>query len=124
MSAPYVRSQDGGRAVCADGRGGEEAAAWPAACRPVRPLSPEDLSILALETQTVAGHTCKVIVLRDRIGTGQLRSSIAARLDRAPEFRLRLGQAGGELWWLADEQVDLAAHVAECGRGPVTPAGL
>ena len=28
-----------------------------------RPLSREDLSILALENETVAGHTCKVIVL-------------------------------------------------------------
>ena len=40
----------------------------PATGLAARPLSPEDLSILALENDTVAGHWCKVVVLRGPLG--------------------------------------------------------
>ena len=83
-----------------------------------RPLSPEDLAILALENETVAGHTCKVIVLRDPLDPARLRSSIAGRLHRAPLLSMRLGEAGGAPWWVPDPQLDLAAHVVEA-----SPAG-
>jgi diacylglycerol O-acyltransferase len=82
--------------------------------RPVRRLSPEDLSILALENETVAGHTCKLIVLSGGIDLDLLRSSIAARLRRAPGLLLRLGEIDGEPWWVADEALDLGAHVVVC----------
>ncbi len=49
-----------------------------------RPLSREDLSILALENETVAGHTCKVILLDGAVDPGSLRTSITWRLPRAP----------------------------------------
>ena len=84
-------------------RGADGPAAAPGTARPVRPLSAEDLSILALENQTVAGHTCKVIVLRNGISTRELRSSIAGRLDRqVPDARGRthrtaLGKPGSTL---------------------------
>ena len=83
-----------------------------------RPLSPEDLAILALENETVAGHTCKVIVLRDPLDPGQLRSLIAGRLLRAPLLTMRLGEVGGAPWWVPDPRLDVAAHVV-----PVSPAG-
>src|SRR5438270_8419576 len=76
-----------------------------------RPLSAEDLSILALENETVAGHTCKVIVLRSRVEVDQLREKIEARLDFAPELRMRLGEMDGELCWETDPSLDLEAHV-------------
>lgn len=38
----------------------------------MRRLSPEDLSILALENEAVAGHTCKVIVLDGQIDLDRL----------------------------------------------------
>lgn len=79
-------------------------------------LSGEDLSILALENATVAGHTCKVILVQGQLDAGQLRSSIAARLDRAPRLRLRLAERDGEPWWVPDPELDLTAHVV--GSGP------
>jgi WS/DGAT/MGAT family acyltransferase len=90
-----------------------------------RPLSREDLSILALENETVAGHTCKVIVLDGPVGLGALRASIAARLARAPRLSMRLGEIDGTPWWIPDPQVDVAAHVVEAtSAGPVDEAGF
>jgi WS/DGAT/MGAT family acyltransferase len=78
-----------------------------------QPLSREDLSILALENATVAGHTCKVILVQGRLGPGELRASIAGRLDRAPRLCLRLAERDGEPWWVPDPELDLTAHVVE-----------
>ncbi|MDX6336023.1 MAG: hypothetical protein QOG05_3363 [Streptosporangiaceae bacterium] len=78
-----------------------------------RPLSREDLSILALEDETVAGHTCKVIVLDGPLAVDALRTSIGARLHRAPRLSLRLGEIDGAPWWVPDPQVDVTAHVVE-----------
>jgi diacylglycerol O-acyltransferase len=88
-------------------------------------LSQEDLSILALENATVAGHTCKVILVQGQLGAAQLRSSVAGRLDRAPRLRLRLAERDGEPWWVPDPDLDLSAHVVESGRaGAGDAAGL
>ena len=94
-----------------------------------RPLSREDLSILALESETVAGHTCKVIVLDGPLDTGALRASVARRLDRAPQLSMRLGEIDGAPWWVPDPQVDVTAHVVEAptagaGAGAVDEAGF
>ena len=84
--------------------------------RDARRLTPEDLSILALENETVAGHTCKVIVLSGPVDLDMLRSSIGSRLGRAPELSMRLGEIDGEPWWLPDPHVDVRAHVVESER--------
>ena len=76
-----------------------------------RPLSREDLSILALENETVAGHTCKVILLDGAVDPGSLRTSISGRLPRAPMLSMRLGEIDGAPWWVPAHQVDMAAHV-------------
>ena len=78
---------------------------------PARRLSGEDLRILALENETVAGHTCKVVVADGGLDLDLLRSSIAERIHLAPELCLRLGEVGGEPWWVPAGQVDLRAHV-------------
>jgi WS/DGAT/MGAT family acyltransferase len=78
-----------------------------------RPLSREDLSILALENETVAGHTCKVILLDGAIDPGPLRTSITRRLPRAPMLSMRLGEIDGAPWWVPAPQVDMAAHVVQ-----------
>src|SRR5438445_447123 len=78
-------------------------------------LSDEDLSILALENDTVAGHTCKVIMLEDRIDADALRASIASRLHQAPRLCLRLAEVGGEPSWVPARELDLNAHVVEAG---------
>jgi WS/DGAT C-terminal domain/Wax ester synthase/diacylglycerol acyltransferase catalytic domain len=85
-------------------------------------LSPEDLSILALENETVAGHMCKVIVLTGPVDLDLLRSSISGRLARAPELSMRLGEIDGEPWWLPDPQVDVRAHVVESERAEADEA--
>jgi diacylglycerol O-acyltransferase / wax synthase len=91
----------------------------------LRHLSVEDLSILALETDTVAGHTCKVIVLRDPIDARKLRASIGPRLGRVPALRMRLSQTGGEPCWMLDREVDLDGHVVVASApGPVDMYGL
>ncbi len=88
-------------------------------------LSREDLSILALENATVAGHTCKVVLVQGQLDTDQLRASIAGRLDRAPRLRLRLANRDGEPWWVPDPELDLTAHVVESGpAGAGDDAGL
>jgi diacylglycerol O-acyltransferase / wax synthase len=90
-----------------------------------RQLSREDLSILALENETVAGHACKVIVLPGQVDTARLRSSIAGRLHRAPELSLRLREIDGTPWWVPAPQMDLADHVvAADGAAARDPAGF
>ena len=90
----------------------------------VRRLSTEDLSILALENETVAGHACKVVVLDGGIELDRLRASILGRLDRAPELCMRLCYAEGEsAFWVPDSELDICAHVvlredAEVRDGP------
>ena len=78
-----------------------------------QPLSREDLNILALENATVAGHTCKVILVQGQLGAGELRASIAGRLDHAPRLCLRLAERDGQPWWVPDPDLDLTAHVVE-----------
>src|ERR1039458_3812037 len=90
-----------------------------------RPLSREDLSILSLENETVAGHTCKVIRLDGPLDLDPRRASIAGRLPRAPGLSMRLGEIDGEPWWVPDPQVDVAAHVVEVpSAGAVDEAGF
>ena len=90
----------------------------------VRPLSEEDLAILAIECETVAGHTCKVLILKRPVEVEELRASIAARLEKAPELSLRLHDEHGTLWWARDDAVDLRQHVvADTGR-PLDHDGL
>lgn len=88
-------------------------------------LSAEDRSILALETETVAGHTCKVVVLGDRIDAARLRTSIAGRLSGVIPLHLRLTAVNGRPCWTEETALDLAAHVVvDDRRGPVGEAGL
>lgn len=91
----------------------------------MRPLSAEDTAILSLENETVAGHACKLIVLGERIDPERLRSSLASRLERAPELTMLLRDAGGAPCWVAGEEPDMDAHVvADDASAPLDRAGL
>jgi diacylglycerol O-acyltransferase len=93
--------------------------------RVVCPLSPEDLSILALENETVVGHTCKIIVLDGRIEVDELRALIASRTQLAPEWSLRLEEIGGAPCWSSAGPVDLNAHVVKReATGPLDDEAL
>jgi diacylglycerol O-acyltransferase / wax synthase len=89
-------------------------------------LQPQDLAILALESQTVAGHACKVVLVGDGApGLAELRSAIGRRIAGAPELTRRLGEVGGAPAWVPDERFDLAAQVVACPTaGPLDDAGL
>ncbi len=89
-------------------------------------LQPQDLAILALESETVAGHACKVVLVGEGApGLAELRRAIARRIAGAPELTRRLGEAGGAAAWVPDEGFDLAAHVvASPAREPLDGAGL
>jgi WS/DGAT/MGAT family acyltransferase len=100
-------------AMSASARGG---AAAGASIGRVERLSAEDRDILALENETVAGHSCKVIVLEDQIDPEALRASIASRLDQAPRLRVCLTDVDGEPCWAPAHALDLDAHVVEAGE--------
>lgn len=91
----------------------------------VRPLSDEDAAILAIESERIAGHTCKLLRLDAPLdgGAAALREQIAARLDAAPELRWRLAEDGGALVWDDDGAPDLEHHVRAVG-GPLDESGL
>ena len=76
------------------------------------PLTPADRTILDLECETIAGHTCKVVLLGPGApGLEELRERVAERIDSAPELTRRLGGDADAPAWVPDESFDLAAHV-------------
>jgi diacylglycerol O-acyltransferase / wax synthase len=78
------------------------------------PLTDEDRAILALESDTIAGHTCKVIVLGEGApGAGELRALISERIDSAPELTRRLGGTRDAPAWVEDPGFDLNQHVVD-----------
>lgn len=89
-------------------------------------LQPADRAILALEGPTVAGHTCKVVMLGpDAPDAAALREAIAARIEAAPELTWRLGGSDAEPTWVEDPAFDVADHVGSApGRGSVDRADL
>jgi diacylglycerol O-acyltransferase / wax synthase len=65
-----------------------------------------------------------VILLANRIDAESLRASIASRIGHALPMRLRLTDIDGELWWAAEPEVDLDAHVVVDDDEPLDAAGL
>jgi diacylglycerol O-acyltransferase / wax synthase len=91
------------------------------------PLGPEDRAILALESPTIAGHTCKVARLGGApLDVDALRARINERIALAPALTRRLGDnANGEPSWVPDADFDVAHHVGPAPvDGPVDRAGL
>ena len=88
-------------------------------------LSPEDSRILALESNSIVGHTCKMIVA-ERTGDGVevLRDRISRRISLAPSFRRRIVVTPHRLdapLWADDPNFDVRRHVR---RVPVSrPVG-
>lgn len=77
------------------------------------PLTPEDRAILDLESDTIAGHTCKVILMgAPAPGLEELRESVAGRLSHAPALARKLAESGGEEAWVPAEDFDITRRVA------------
>ena len=84
-------------------------------------LSPEDARILALESRSIVGHTCKVVIA-ERTGEGveYLRDRIARRIALAPTCRRRIVTTPYRLdapVWADDPDFDVRRHVRQV---PVT----
>ena len=78
----------------------------------VVPLTAEDRAILELESSTVVGHTCKVILL----GAGApdvaaVRARVAERIASTPELTRRLGETSDGWAWIPDDEFDVDRHV-------------
>ena len=78
------------------------------------PLTDEDRAILELESDTIAGHTCKIIVLGEGgLGASALRELIAERIGSAPALTRRLGGTADAPAWVDDPGFDLSEHVVD-----------
>jgi diacylglycerol O-acyltransferase len=85
-------------------------------------LSAEDARILALESRTVRGHTCKVIVIGGERSAEQVRAHLEKRLGAVPRLTRRIDPATGPPAWSDDPGFSLERHVID--RGPLDDAGL
>jgi diacylglycerol O-acyltransferase len=91
------------------------------------PLSAEDRAILALESPTIAGHTCKIIHLSESApDVSALRARISERMHLAPALTRRLTPGpDGAPGWVPDPEFSVERHVVEHHHDdPVDPAGL
>jgi WS/DGAT/MGAT family acyltransferase len=86
------------------------------------PLNAEDARILALESGTIRGHTCKVIVLAGERSAEQVRARLEERLSAVPQLAWRLDPAARPPAWTDDPEFSLERHVID--RGPLDDAGL
>jgi diacylglycerol O-acyltransferase / wax synthase len=86
------------------------------------PLTAEDARILALESGTVRGHTCKVIVIGGEHRAEEVRTVLSKRIGAFPRLRQRLALTAETLAWVDDPGFAIEGHVL--ARGPADPAGL
>ena len=78
-------------------------------------LSTEDARILALESGTIRGHTCKVIVIAGDRTAEQVRTHLEGRLGVVPRLRQRLDAAMHPPAWTDDPGFSLERHVIDRG---------
>jgi diacylglycerol O-acyltransferase / wax synthase len=85
------------------------------------PLSAEDRAILAMESDTVAGHTCKVVVLGEGgPDEAALRAAVAGRIASTRALTRRLGGTHDAPAWVPDPDFDIARHVGNApADGPI-----
>jgi diacylglycerol O-acyltransferase / wax synthase len=96
-------------------------------------LSDEDAKILALESPTIAGHICKLLIVERSATAGPLtlealRRHVGGRLSRAPRLAQRLAATPLGLAnpvWVDDPEFDVASHVRRVETdGAVDRGGL
>ncbi|HEY8001283.1 MAG: wax ester/triacylglycerol synthase domain-containing protein [Vicinamibacteria bacterium] len=76
-------------------------------------LSVDDARILGLESEAIAGHTLKLLILEpgaEPLDIEALRRSVEARLPAGSRGRDRV-ELGAEPCWVADEDFEIGAHV-------------
>ncbi len=83
------------------------------------PLQPEDRAILDLESDTIAGHTCKVIRVGGQApGLEEIRGLVGQRIGGVPALTTVLGGTEAEPAWVPSERFDPARRVV-----PLDPSG-
>jgi diacylglycerol O-acyltransferase len=88
----------------------------------LEPLTTEDARILALESGTVRGHTCKVIVVGGEHRADEVRDVLSQGLGTFPRLRQRLAPSVRTPAWVDDASFAIEDHVV--ARGPANDAGL
>ena len=88
----------------------------------VERLAAEDARILALESGTIRGHTCKVIVAGGQHGAEEVRAHVLPRLGAFPRLRQRLAPSAGAPAWIEDPDFAIERHVV--ARGSTDDQGL
>jgi hypothetical protein len=82
------------------------------------PLTDEDVAILHLESPTVAGHTCKVVVIGEgEVEFAEFFSAFSDRIEAVPELRRKLVEEDGSFFWIEDESFALEDHLSEAEGG-------
>ena len=76
------------------------------------PLEPEDLAILALESDTIVGHVCRVILVEGQLTREAILNRLAGRISRAPLLTCRLEERPDGYFWVTDPNFDLENHVS------------
>lgn len=76
------------------------------------------MAILHLEGPTIAGHTCKVVL----IGEGEVEFEeffgiVSERIEGVPELRRKLIEENGQYFWEEDESFSLENHLVESSEG-------
>jgi hypothetical protein len=77
-----------------------------------QPLAPEDVAILALESDTIVGHVCRVIVVDGELTREALLTRLAGRLGGIPLLTSRLEERPDGYFWVTDPDFDLENHVS------------
>jgi diacylglycerol O-acyltransferase / wax synthase len=78
-------------------------------------LSADDARILSLESGTIRGHTCKVIVIGGERSADQVRAHLEQRLGAVPRLMQRLDPGTGPPAWSDDPSFSLERHVIDRG---------
>lgn len=77
-----------------------------------QPLAPEDVAILALESDTIVGHVCRVILVDGRLTRKALLDRLAGRISGTPLLTCRLEERPDGYFWVTDPLFDLENHVS------------
>jgi len=89
------------------------------------PLKAEDCAILDLECATVAGHTCKVVILAAPApAVEEIRVLIGSRIGSAPVLTAVLSGEGDERVLVQDREFDVRRHVGSQSDTEVPEADL
>lgn len=78
----------------------------------VQPLAPEDVAILALESDTIVGHVCRVILVHGQLTRQALLNRLAGRISGTPLLTCRLEERPQGYFWVTDPHFDLENHLS------------